>query len=804
MAVNLLSKYAPASSGATSSASNVNLSAKYSAPAAAPVKTDTVDLLSKYNTSAPDSSYFATTTPSGATFGPSPTLDTSGRPLLDYRKPGDTSTTTDKTRVDTTFNPMAPATIPGPQLLNTRDPSIKGNVKGSELDHSIPLELSGSNQPENLKYQSGINGGDAATSDQMENYYNDQVKQGKMSLFEAQTAIAEQKGNTTPYTDSFMDNMNASGGANLKPGANPLGIDLNSGIANTTPMLGKNINPPLPKPVVPPTPQSFANQSIGQGPKQAPLTSEELTKQISDSYNGETVKLAQENPQAVDPMVYLTKGLSFGNNLNGDPIIFNKDFPDPTTGGQKAAYAIGQIITMSIAQPVISAALSGVVSSIPALAKIATSLETIAKSGPVLQRVIPYGEAILKAGITGSIFGAITKNKQTIAQNIVQTAGMFAGFEALVYPVIAFFRPTLTSLGQLDIQNPQLKSILGDASVTEPDVSKTLWFKNPNDPNQFLKVTANGVEFTSNSNEIVEAGTKVTDVPTITNVQIEAFQKDPRLYDNLKAWIKDKTAPTQSVPFSGETPEGTVQGETTVPSTETPAETSPAPVGEDGQPINLNPAENTAPPEQPQPQTATGATTESQTQISPQGTEPSSPVSTTVNGLDLSSGKSTTEDPFVKTIRSTPESHVIALSDKPTGFDYNPQSGFISTEPLNKAVNNVTDFIKDTNRGVKAGANLDDSLYTITKEAEADRIEAIKLIKNTDITPKDAEAIYHFEEDKTLELTPTQQKIYDESIKPLADATEKIAEKLKPTIGLSESDYTPRFVAGKIGRAQAR
>ncbi len=153
-------------------------------------------------------------------------------------------------------------------------------------------------------------------------------------------------------------------------------------------------------------------------------------------------------------------------------------------------------------------------------------------------------------------------------------------------------------------------------------------------------------------------------------------------------------------------------------------------------------------------------------------------------------------DDFVDIIEGTPESKKIAQSFT-TNFDYNPQSGFINVEPIAKGINNVEDFIKETKKGLKAAGNLDDSLYTLTKESEADKILAVKLTQKLDITPEDAEAIYHFEEDKSLPLTDKQQEIYDQSIKPLADASAKIAHKLKDIIPVESEEYTPRFVAGR-------
>lgn len=152
---------------------------------------------------------------------------------------------------------------------------------------------------------------------------------------------------------------------------------------------------------------------------------------------------------------------------------------------------------------------------------------------------------------------------------------------------------------------------------------------------------------------------------------------------------------------------------------------------------------------------------------------------------------------LTKAIESTPESKRILETNKVTGFEYNPESGFVNIKPLEEGIDNVKDFIKETNKGLNAARNLDDSLYNITKANEADKIQAVKLAKKVDISPKDAEAIYHYEENKTLELTERQKEIYEESIRPLADASARIASKLKETIPIDSESYTPRFVSGR-------
>ena len=187
----------------------------------APVKTSSGlydDLIPK--TTAPKvvgPSYWSGTI-NGTTFGPSQTLDTSGKPLLDYKLPGATATTTDKTRVDTTFDPSVAApqtssTFYNPRAVENRAQlkSQMGGTYSDELDHKIALELSGSNQPENLQIQPGLKGGAAAQSDTLETDLAKQVASGKMSLFDAQKTLAKAKSMPAPVigdnTKSLWDNI---------------------------------------------------------------------------------------------------------------------------------------------------------------------------------------------------------------------------------------------------------------------------------------------------------------------------------------------------------------------------------------------------------------------------------------------------------------------------------------------------------------------------------------------------------------------------------------------------------------------
>ena len=59
--------------------------------------------------------FYAKTDPKGGAIGYSQDeFDTSGKPYFAYRNPADTGTTTDKTRVATTFDPRVATTTLGP------------------------------------------------------------------------------------------------------------------------------------------------------------------------------------------------------------------------------------------------------------------------------------------------------------------------------------------------------------------------------------------------------------------------------------------------------------------------------------------------------------------------------------------------------------------------------------------------------------------------------------------------------------------------------------------------------------------
>lgn len=152
------------------------------------------------------SPFWASTTQDGTSWGPSPELDNSGAPFLDFKKKGDESTTTDKTRIVPRVDPFLSTTTPADKLQTKRSISADTDKnmptkQNFERDHIQPLELSGSNDQSNLQYEKGIQGkGSNTETDPIENDLAHKVQTGKMTLFEAQAEMAKTKGTAAPYT----------------------------------------------------------------------------------------------------------------------------------------------------------------------------------------------------------------------------------------------------------------------------------------------------------------------------------------------------------------------------------------------------------------------------------------------------------------------------------------------------------------------------------------------------------------------------------------------------------------------------
>lgn len=287
-----------------------------------------------------------------------------------------------------------------------------------------------------------------------------------------------------------------------------------------------------------------------------PLTTAE---QERNAGNLITIKEMQDNPGAVSPLEYLRRGMSFGHELDPTTYLsgYQKDvgvenLPEPVTTKQKVAEAIGGVITMSLAQPLIEAGVAGLLGKaatyVPAIGKATEAVSTAAKLRPW---AVGYPLSIAKATAEGGLFGLIEKNKETLAHNVLTTAGEFAAFTALAFPIQQFFKPIIEQVGKATLDNPTAQKVLGNPDVVGKPVAQTVWFRNPKDPTQLLKVTANGVTFTkTGGTELAAQGLKAENLPTMTSVQVEAFKENPSLYASLKDWVAGKLPKKTTIEFA--------------------------------------------------------------------------------------------------------------------------------------------------------------------------------------------------------------------------------------------------------------
>lgn len=160
------------------------------------------------------SPYFYAKNPDTSTIGASDEKDPySGTPFFAYRTVGANATTTDKTRVASKFDPRVATTTPYDEIRNERMPesasqairTSEGATSAQQLDHAMALAIGGSNAPENLRL---IPSKQNQASSGSEGDLQKKVAEGKMSLFDAQTEEAKNKGIPAPFTDSPVHHMN--------------------------------------------------------------------------------------------------------------------------------------------------------------------------------------------------------------------------------------------------------------------------------------------------------------------------------------------------------------------------------------------------------------------------------------------------------------------------------------------------------------------------------------------------------------------------------------------------------------------
>lgn len=121
-----------------------------------------------------------------------------------------------------------------------------------------------------------------------------------------------------------------------------------------------------------------------------------------------------------------------------------------------------------------------------------------------------------------------------------------------------------------------------------------------------------------------------------------------------------------------------------------------------------------------------------------------------------------------------------------------------------EAITNAKDFIQRSQEMTPKAQEVEAGLNDLESQNKADEISAYKYIENLPDTAKDNSAVFKhadelevFGKSKT-ELTPEQQKSYDENLKPLQQAADaEYAKIVNNGIPLGREGHLPRFVAGK-------
>lgn len=120
----------------------------------------------------------------------------------------------------------------------------------------------------------------------------------------------------------------------------------------------------------------------------------------------------------------------------------------------------------------------------------------------------------------------------------------------------------------------------------------------------------------------------------------------------------------------------------------------------------------------------------------------------------------------------------------------------------------VTDLVKAAREKVfspaetKVARSVDDTLYSLGKQYDADVLRTIKLLKTVgpQTSPADQETIYHHKEDPSELLTQAQQQMLDTVVQPLMDTNSEMRSKLNGAgvpVGEEDDGYIHRVVQGK-------
>jgi len=315
------------------------------------------------------------------------------------------------------------------------------------------------------------------------------------------------------------------------------------------------------KPLAEATPEEIKKISETTGEKEksvAKIAAEE--KKVSQMTPGEkmaydynkTTDIMQElHPEKIDPLNFVKRGLTFGW---GAGYISDMPSVEPVTTKQKVFQSVGNIISMTFLSRLLSPALGAIASKIPGAA---TPLKVLSETVAKHPWSVGYPLNVAKSATWGALFGAITKaeNKRQWAKNVVNTAGTFAAFEVLAYPIVQFFKPVF-----YEIKSGKMTGISKEAQTALQENAEPLnqiftqeqpiWFKSEADPNQLIKVTKSSIDLIPARTSGINPS-DIKTIPFLKQADIEVFQTKPSLYNRLKDILQKPSAPKMTTPPTG-------------------------------------------------------------------------------------------------------------------------------------------------------------------------------------------------------------------------------------------------------------
>lgn len=207
----------------------------------------------------------------------------------------------------------------------------------------------------------------------------------------------------------------------------------------------------------------------------------------------------------------------------------------------QASRIVGSAITYTFANSL----LGGLISKIPFMKPLATKA--------LLQPwTIGYPLAITTSGAIGAAIGGVSyaQDYKQRLKNVATTAGWYMLFTAIAYPIQQIFKPVITKEGKVTLYpNPDTPRLINDITK-EVEAGNPLYFRSPNNPDLYLKVTpyeatvgdAKGLAITSLQN-----------VKDFSKVDFELFKENPSLLKQIINFVSGKGGPVIKVPL--ETPE---------------------------------------------------------------------------------------------------------------------------------------------------------------------------------------------------------------------------------------------------------